>query len=181
MTTIVKDANLQNFIAVLNTKNTVISRGYLKEYTIAVDSELLRAVIGSIDEAGFLEAASEAGENGELSYGYSVLNVSSEYFFESNKTQILKLIESMAKNYNESMSSFVISCVCDTAYPLVKSKHTDMIINSTKHFSSVDLTTEAMSDAYEIVTYQLCAHAIMTACAAFNHYVECLESTNKAA
>ena len=73
MTTIVKDANLQNFIAVLNANNTVISQGYLKEYTIAVDSELLRAVIGSIDEAGFLEAASEAGEKGELSYGYLYL------------------------------------------------------------------------------------------------------------
>lgn len=163
-------SKLKDFIATLHENKTVTGFNLYGEKQISINSKLVISVLNQIRSDGFLAAAQEAAIEEELGNGYDLFKDGSYVFFENNKALLLELIATLALADDCTVSEFVFGCSCSVVFPLVEREHTDAIIDSKTQINAIQVMTDAMGDAYEIVSYQLGAHAIMAACSAYNHY-----------
>ena len=165
---------------------------------MVISPALIESVLNQMSENRFINAAHEAGQEGELSWGYDVYTDGSYKFYENNKTLLLDLVKSIAgKNSDRAVSKFIYQCI-DTDIFSATQEHSDAIISNSAEANSKILEGDSMvtvenlptghtkeeydaccmRDAYESVTYQLGAHAVMQACKAFNDYQESLVETS---
>lgn len=138
-----------------------------------ISSTLALKILEQISTVSLLEAAAEAAEAGELSYGYDLLEIGSEKFYSANREMALELVTKMIEvrhpnSKDESLAESIKNMFDDHVFPLVTIEHVKMIMDGYIPNESGD--SEAISDAYHIVSYQVVSHCIMETLYSFNNY-----------
>ncbi len=160
------NASITGFIAAL-------AVGHIGDETFLIKKELAEKVLDNMVDEVFIKSSVEAGESGELAYGYDVLIYSSENFYLDNRELALDLIENTVMkvrhpNSHDSLLASVKSMFDEHIYPKVENQHIQKILDGYVLKAS---DCEGLEDAFSIVSYQVVSHCIMETCYAYNTYL----------